>query len=64
MNIDNTYRIVDHTGIHLCEVRFHDRLNEGLHPVYLQDICDSMDAVGYAAVKQPEFSELGELIAD
>jgi len=60
----DTYRIVDYTGIHLAEVKFHSRLDEGLHPVYLQDICDSMDAVGYAAVEQPEFSELGELIAD
>jgi len=60
----DTYRIVDYTGIYLAEVKFHSRLDEGLHPVYLQDICDTMDAVGYAAVKQPDFSELGELIAD
>lgn len=64
MNVENTYRIVDHTGIHLCEVRFHDRLDEGLHPVYLQDICESMSAYGYAAVKQPELSEFGQLISD
>jgi hypothetical protein len=60
----DTYRIVDYTGIHLAEVKFHSRLDEGLHPVYLQDICESMDAVGYAAVEQPELSELGTLIAD
>jgi hypothetical protein len=60
----NAYRIVDHTGIHLCEVRFHTRLDEGLHPIYLQDICESMGAYGYAAVKQPELSEFGQLITD
>lgn len=64
MNVDSTYRIVDHTGIHLAEVTFHARLDEGLHTIYLQDICESMDAVGYAAVKQPELSEFGQLIAD
>lgn len=62
----DTYRIVDHTGVHLAEVRFHDRLDEGLHPIYLQDICESMSAYGYAAVKQPkiELSEFGQLIVD
>jgi hypothetical protein len=64
MSSENTYRIVDHTGIHLAEVRFHTRLDEGLHPIYLQDICESMSAYGYAAVKQPELSEFGQLIAD
>ena len=66
MSNENTYRIVDHTGIHLAEVRFHTRLDEGLHPIYLQDICESMDAYAYhsLAVKEPELSELGQLIAD
>lgn len=64
MDIQNTYRIVDHTGIHLCEVRFHDRLDEGLHPIYLQDMCESMSAWGYAPVNQLELSEFGKLIAD
>ena len=64
MSNENTYRIVDHTGIHLAEVRFHARLDEGLHPIYLQDICESKDAYSYAAVKQPELSEFGQLITD
>ena len=64
MDIQNTYRIVDHTGIHLCEVRFHDRLDEGLHPIYLQDMCELMSAWGYAPVNQLELSEFGKLIAD
>ena len=66
MSIESTYRIVDHTGIDLCEVTFHQRLDEGLHPIYLQDICESMDASGYhsLAVKEPELSEFGKLIAD
>ena len=66
MSEENTYRIVDHTGIHLAEVRFHDRLDEGLHPIYLQDICESMDAYGYhaIAIKSLELSEFGQLIAD
>lgn len=64
MSSENTYRIVDHTGIHLAEVTFHARLDEGLHPIYLQDICELMDAWSYAAVKQPELSEFGKLIAD
>jgi hypothetical protein len=64
MSVENTYRIVDHTGIHLAEVKFHDRLDEGLHPVYLQDICESMSAYGYAMVRDFELSGLGKLIAD
>ena len=64
MSVENTYRIVDHTGIHLAEVRFHDRLDEGLHPIYLQDICESMSAYGYASVPEFELSEFGQLIAD
>ena len=64
MSVENTYRIVDHTGIHLCEVRFYDRLDEGLHPVYLQDICESMSARGYTSVPEFELSEFGKLIAD
>jgi len=64
MSEENTYRIVDHTGIHLCEVRFHQHLDEGLHPIYLQDICDSMSAYGYAPVPKFEMSELGQLISD
>ena len=63
-SVTNAYRIVDHTGIHLAEVKFHARLDEGLHPIYLQDICESMGAYGYAAVKQPELSEFGQLITD
>jgi hypothetical protein len=64
MSSENTYRIVDHTGIHLCEVTFHQRLDEGLHPIYLQDICESMSAYGYAPAPKLELSELGKLIAD
>ena len=64
MSSETTYRIVDHTDIHLCEVTFHQRLDEGLHPVYLQDICESMSAYGYAPVPEYELSELGQLIAD
>ncbi len=63
---ENTYWIVDHNGVHVAEVRCHYRLNEELHPIYLQDICESMDAYGYhsLAVKVPELSEFGQLIAD
>lgn len=64
MSVETTYRIVDHTGIHLCEVTFHQRLDEGLHPIYLQDICESMSAYGYAPVPEYELSEFGQLIAD
>lgn len=62
----DTYRIVDYTGIHLAEVTFHSRLNESSHPVYLQGICESLEAWGYALVeaKKVELSELGELITD
>jgi len=58
------YQIVDHLGFYLAEVKFDVRLDEGMHPVYLQDFCDSMNAVGYASIKQPELSELGKLITD
>lgn len=64
MSSENTYRIVDHTGIHLCEVKFHRQLDEGLHPIYLQDICESMSAYGYAPVRDLELSEFGQLISD
>jgi hypothetical protein len=64
MSVESTYRIVDHTGIHLAEVTFHTRLDEGLHPIYLQDICESMSAYGYAPVREFELSEFGNLIAD
>tara|TARA_R110001599_G_scaffold19930_1_gene75949 strand:+ start:4602 stop:4787 length:186 start_codon:yes stop_codon:yes gene_type:complete len=58
------YQIVGYTGIHLAEVKFDSRLDEGMHPVYLQYMCESMSAYGYAAVKQPELSEFGQLISD
>ena len=64
MSVETTYRIVDHTGIHLAEVTFHARLDEGLHPIYLQDICESMSAYGYAPVPEYELSDFGQLIAD
>jgi len=60
----NTYQIIDATGWRMAEVTFHSAINEGLHPVYLQDVCESMEAAGYAVKEQPELSEFGQLIAD
>ena len=61
-----TYQIIDATGWRLAEVAFHRAIDEGLHPVYLQDICESMSAAGYAVKEEPKIklSELGQLIAD
>jgi hypothetical protein len=61
-----TYQIIDATGWRLAEVAFHRAIDEGLHPVYLQDICESMSAAGYAAKDEPtaELSEFGQLISD
>tara|TARA_R100001463_G_scaffold83624_1_gene138161 strand:+ start:1390 stop:1587 length:198 start_codon:yes stop_codon:yes gene_type:complete len=61
----DTYQIVDATGWRMAQVRFNSAINEGLHHIYLQDVCDSMEAAGwYPIEKQPELSELGQLIAD
>ena len=51
-------------GWRLAEISFHRAISEELHPVYLQDICESMDAAGYCVVDVPEMSEFGQLIAD
>jgi len=62
----STYQIIDATGWRLAEVAFHRAISEELHPVYLQDICESMSAAGYAVKDEPktELSEFGQLIAD
>ena len=64
MITSNTYQIIDATGWRLAEVAFHRAIDEGLHPVYLQDICESMSAAGYAVKEESKLSEFGELIAD
>ena len=61
-----TYQIIDASGWRLAEVAFHRAIDEGLHPVYLQDICESMSAAGYAVKVETtaELSEFGQLISD
>tara|TARA_R100001510_G_scaffold27739_1_gene24454 strand:+ start:1015 stop:1209 length:195 start_codon:yes stop_codon:yes gene_type:complete len=60
----DTYQIIDATGWRLAEISFHRAISEELHPVYLQDICESMQAAGYCVVDVPELSEFGQLIAE
>jgi len=64
MVTSDTYQIIDATGWRLAEVTFHRAIDEGLHPIYLQDICESMSAAGYAIKEDAKLSEFGQLIAD
>ena len=48
------YRITDPAGFLIAEIRFHNRTNEDLLAVYLQDICKILGAGGYHPVKEDE----------
>jgi len=67
MVTSDTYQIIDAAGWRLAEVTFNRAIDEGLRPIYLQDICESMGAYGYhhtVAIKKSGLSEFGQLIAD
>ena len=48
------YQLIDESGFLVAEVRFNSRIHDDLIAVYLQDMCECVDAMGYAPVEEEE----------
>ena len=54
------YQLFDSSGWLVAKVQFNSRIHDDLVAVYLQDICECVDAIGYNLVPATDPKEIVE----
>ena len=51
------YKLLDSSGCAVAKVRFNSSIHDDLIAVYLQDMCECVDAIGYTPVSAIDIDE-------